>query len=285
MLYIFNLIFFLIWAIYVTRKGKLSRHAIVNLYVFTLFIVDIPEVIFNQLMGLYKFPTHLLADPVQDNLLGIVLGDSFILPLVGIIFGCYVKQGQPWRMVLPFTLGFVILEWVYLKLGYVHYNHWSIWYSTFFYFIGLRLVAHYAPRFVTYHPPIPYQIRLFCFSYTALVLPSAFFGAIFNLLQWRPGFFEDIHSDDRFTALGSIWVLSLITMIIIPKTPRPYKLAVFIMLAAFATFFALYAYWSGWLIYHHWNHFFTAMRYFVPFAFVMWYDRWETAYEKNQPVR
>lgn len=142
-------------AYFCDSQGKLSWHSIIAAYTLALFLVDVLDIALNQFAHLYQLSTHLLRDPAKDNLLGIILSDVLILPLTAVIFCYYTRPEHPWRYTLLFTLLHVINESIYLSLGYLHYHNWSILYSTAVYMFGIRLFAYYAPRFVSYDPPIP----------------------------------------------------------------------------------------------------------------------------------
>jgi hypothetical protein len=69
-------------------------------------------------------------------------------------------------------------------------------------------------------------------------------GALISLYQWRPMIFKKVGADDRFMDLALSWILALLSAIIIPKVPK--------------------------------KHLCTALRWFVPFIIIVWYDRWES---------
>ncbi len=279
MLYIINSIIVLFWAIYIIKKEKYNWHGILCTYFFTLLIVDVLEIIFNQLLSFYKFPTFLLSDFTKDNQLGVIFSDGIILPLTAIIFCHYATKKQYyWSLAFIFTfLWHFPLEWVYLKLGYLKYENWSIWYSMLIYLASFRLFGPYAKRVLTYNPPLPYFIRIGSFSYGITAWIGALLGGtLFNLYQWRPMIFKKVGADDRFMDLGLSWTLALLLAIIIPKAVHKYRPLLFMGIATLVLAFAYFSYWQSWLIYHNWNHFYTALRWFFPFIIMVWYDRWET---------
>lgn len=283
MLYIFQTICFSIWFFWVIRRGKYSWHAILNTYFICLLVVDTPEVIFFHFYRLYTFPTHLLSNPNADYQLGLIFSDGIILPLTGIIFCHYAVQTKHlWRLSFGFTLLQGTLEFIYLGLGYLHYNNWSHWLSLAFYFIGFRIAAGYASRIMKYNPPVPYSLRIAASVYASTVWFGAVLGGVLlNLYEWRPGLFKLPSAEDRFPDVGISWVLALFSAMIIPRIPLRYRPIVFIVFAALTTSFCYFAYGHGWLIYHRWNHFLTALRWFVPIIIVIWFDRWESVRAKS----
>lgn len=274
MLYIFHLIVLVIWVgLLITRK-KITWNAVINIYAITLLVVDIIEIVFNQILGWYKFPTHIFKDPIRDNFFGILMGDSFILPLTAIIF-CYYVRDHQWKTAFIFTFIMFVLEWIYLQTDYLRYYHWNIAYSALFYFAGFRFFALVGQRFIYSQSSIPYFIRILCFAYVVIVLPGAFPDVLFNLHYWRPGFVEEIPSDDRIADLGSGFIIAFITGLVIPKTPIKYRFYVFIALMILTISFGLFSHWKGWLIYNYWNNYLTILRYAIPFFILIWYDRWQ----------
>jgi hypothetical protein len=240
------------------------------------------EVIFNPLLRFYSFPVHLLSDLNKDRHLGLVFSDGIILPFTSIIFCHYVIQTQTyWRLILFFNLLQGILEWLYLSMGYLYYHKWLIGLSIAFYFIGSCLSARYASRLMQYNPPVPYVIRLAAATYSFTVWLGGIFSGLLGLFEWKPQLFTLPSAEERFPDVFICWVLALFAAIIVPKTFPKYKPIVFLIFAAFATFFYYFAYGQGWLIYHRWNHLLTALRWFVPFIIISWYDRWESAPVKN----
>lgn len=279
MLYIINSIIVIIWTIYIIKKEKYNWHGIICTYFFALIVVDSTEIIFNQLLSLYKFPTFLLNEFSKDNQLGIVFSDGIILPLTTIIFCHYATKKQYyWRLAFIFTfLWHTPLEWIYHKLGYVKYENWRIWYSMLIYLAGFRFLGPYAKRILTYNPPLPYFIRMGNFTYGITAWIGALLGgALISLYQWRPMIFKKAGADDRFLDLSLSWLLALLLAIIIPKVLKENRQYFFMGIFILVTAFSYFSNWQGWLIYHNWNHLCTALRWFIPFSIIVWYDRWET---------
>ncbi|MDQ0116483.1 hypothetical protein [Paenibacillus harenae] len=279
MLYIATLAGLTAWMAILLRKKELSVHAVIASYAIAVFCADMLEVGFNLLLNLYKFPTHLLSDPVMDNELGIIFGDTLILPFAFIVFVYYGRKHPPWRISLLFAALFIGLEWIYVQFGYMIYLHWSLTLSAAFYVVGFRLGAFLAPRIADYEPPVPHRIYLLCFSHTIIMWIGAIFASpLLNLYQFRPSVFEDHMADCRFMDLVSGDVLTLLITICVPWLPARWKMPAYAGVACIGIAFAYYAHYKGWLIYHQWNHLFMALRYIVPVFLVMLYDRWESEY-------
>jgi hypothetical protein len=283
MLYIITLTVIFVWMVMLIRKKQLSWHSLVASYAIAVFTADMLEVSLNLLLNLYKFPTHLASDPINENELGIIFADTLILPFAFIIFVYYARKSPPWRTSLLFALIFTILEWIYIKFGYMKYLHWNLAYSAAFYVVGYRIGAYLAPRIASYDPPVPYVVRLLCFSHTVIMWVGALFASpLLKMYQFKPGLFKDFMADCRFVDLLSGDVLSVICAILIPRIPNRLKLLAFTMIACIGLAFALFSYYKGWLIYHKWNHLLMALRFFVPLALIMLYDRWELSYQAQQ---
>ncbi|MGM0881478.1 MAG: hypothetical protein ACQEXQ_10640 [Bacillota bacterium] len=172
------------------------------------------------------------------------------------------------------------MELTYLKLGYMKYIHWNILFSSVFYVAGFRFGAYLAPRISSYDPPIPYRLRLLCFSHMILMWVSAIFAMpLLKMYQFKPGLFKDFMTDCRVAELVSGDTLSVLSTIFIPVIPQKIKAPAFAVIAFIGISIALFSYHKGWLIYHRWNHFLTALRYIVPVALIMLYDRWESSYK------
>lgn len=78
MLYIIITIFFLIWAIFVIRKGHLSWHSIFSIYVVAILITDYSDEVFDYWLNFFDLPAHLLDNPLADQYLGLTLSDGVI---------------------------------------------------------------------------------------------------------------------------------------------------------------------------------------------------------------
>jgi hypothetical protein len=221
MLYLITLGVIFIWMITLLCKRQLSWHSIVAAYAIAVFCADMFEVLFNLLLGFYKFATHLRTNPIDDNELGILFADTLILPFTFIIFVYYAaKTNHPWKTSLPFAIGFIILEWIYLKLGYMKYLNWNLVFSAAFYVAGFRFGAYLAPRISSYNPPVPYRFRLLCFSHMIIMWVGALFASpILKMYQFKPGIFKDLMADCRFTDLLSGDVLSVLCTIFVPIIP------------------------------------------------------------------
>ncbi|MBD2870347.1 hypothetical protein [Paenibacillus arenilitoris] len=281
MLYLINLGIITLWLIVVLCKRKLSTHAVVTAYVIGVGCADLFEGLFNLFLGLYKFPTQLRADPYYANELGVIFADFLILPFTLIVFVYYAsRSNHPWRISLPFAIAHIVMELVYLQLGYMTYVHWHIWLSAFFYVAGFRFGAYLAPRIATYDPPVPYRVRLLCFSHMILMWTSAVFALpILKLYRFKPGLFQDFMADCRFAELVSGDILSVLCTIFVPMTPRKRKPLVFAAIALVGAAVAVFSDYMGWLVYYRWNLFLTILRYVVPVGIIMLYDRWEANYK------
>jgi hypothetical protein len=286
MLYVITLAVIFVWMVAVVRKKRLSWHSIVAPYAIAVFSADMFEVSFNLLLELYKFPTHLRTNPINANELGIIFADTLILPFTFIVYVYYAaKTSHPWRLALSFAVGFIVLECIYLKLGYMKYLHWNLAFSAAFYVAGFRLGAYLAPRIAYYNPPVPHRVRLLCFSHMIIMWVGALFASpLLKMFQFKPGLFKDFMADCRFTDLLSGDILAVLCTIFIPTVHQKLKPLAFAIIACIGISFAIFSYHHGWLIYHHWNHFLTALRYILPIALIMLYDRWELTYQSNNPA-
>ncbi|PFN83495.1 hypothetical protein COJ85_27715 [Bacillus sp. AFS076308] len=206
--------------------------------------------------------------------MGILFADSVILPLTAIIF-CYIAKSHPWKTIIKFTILYTFLEWVYLKLDYLQYFGWKLYYSALAYLIGFSVFAPIANKLIDNPTKIPYFISLTTFAYLVLVIPGAIPDVLFHLHYWSPGILRNFWSDDRVADIGSCLVIAIRIGIIIPKTPKAYKLPAFIVLSLLTVFFGFIPYWKGWLVYVKWNHFLTFIRYTLPYIFLYWYERWQ----------
>ncbi|MDF2962244.1 MAG: hypothetical protein K0S39_3979 [Paenibacillus sp.] len=183
-----------------------------------------------------------------------------------------------------FALTFIMFELIYLKLGYMQYINWNIGYSAAFYLAGFRFGAYLAPRISTYSPPVPYWARLLAFSHMIIMWVGALFASpILKFYQFKPGLFHDFMADCRFTDLLSGDLLAMLCTIFIPRVSKKRQPLILVFITCIGISFAYYCYHKGWLMYHHWNHFFTALRYVFPMFLIMLYHRWETSFENQIP--
>ncbi len=280
MLYIIVLTVFTVWLIILAKKQPLSWHTYIAAYSIGVYAADVTEVSFNLLLNLYKFPTHLLPDPIFDNELGIIFSDTVILPFALIVFLYYAEKEHPWRTSLPYAALFIAMEIIFVITGYLQYIHWSLLFSSLAYITAFRLTAQYAHRIIHYDPPIPYSVHLMCFSHTIIMWVGALFALpLLKMYQFRPGVFQDIMADCRFTDLLSGDILAIILTLIIPRIKKRHKTFVFLAVTCLGAAFGLFSYYRGWLVYHRWNHFLMVLRYFVPLFLILLYDRWESSYK------
>jgi len=278
MLYVIQSIVLLIWLIYIIRKEKYSARAMITAYLFFVMVTDIPEITFNQLLEFYKFPTYLFVNNIKDNQMGIVFSDGIILPMTNMIICHYaIKTKKPWSVAFVFAAVYGLLEWIYLKLEYLIYYKWNIWISISIYFLVSRFIFIFASKLMQYKPPLPYFIRIGTSTYAV----TAWFGAILGgslagLYQWRPYIFQHESADDRFSELSISLIFALLSAVIIPKTKQKYRPIFFTSFAVVAIIISYYSRGQGWLIYNNWNNVLTAIRWIIPFAVLVWLDRWES---------
>jgi len=280
-LYLITLAVLLIWMVMLLGRKKLSWHSILTAYVMSVVSIDVLEVLFNLLLKMYSFPTHLLANPLDDNQLGIIFADTLILPFAYIIFVHFAVNSNPWRISIPFAAAFTVLERIYLHLGYLEYHHWSTWLSAGVYVIGFRIGAELARPIVSYRPPVPYWLRLIAVGHTTNMWVGAILGLpVLKLYQFHPGLFVHSMADDRFVDLASGLVLAVFSAVLVPRTPGRLKPVILAVLAGIGASFSYYCFLRGWLTYHYWSHSLMVLRYAIPFLLMMLYDRWELPYER-----
>lgn len=284
MLYIITLVVFTIWMVLLIRRNILSWHSIVAAYIIGVVIIGPLEVTFNLLLNFYKFPTHLSKNPMVDNQIGFFFADALILPFIVIIFIHYALKYNNFKISSMFTILCVTLEWIFVKFGYLKYNNWKFLYSAILYAVGYYIVSTYlAKPIASYNPPIPRAVRLISIGYVAHMWIGATFSLpVFNLYQFKPGLFANPMVDDRFVDLLSGLVFGIISALLIPKISNRLKPLVLVFLTFVGICFGLYSFSKGWLIYHHWNHYLMALRYFVPSTIILLYDNWELSYETNK---
>ncbi len=278
MAYIVTLLFFLAWSIWAVRKGRFSWHAVVAVYVVTLFVVDYGDVPFDHWFNCYDLPVHLLSKP-YDDYLAIVLSDGLIFPCIAIVF-CYysVRWHRPWLLSLLFAAMLGIIEAGFVASGYMVYHRWNHWLTPAITFISFRLLAHFAARFVYYTPPVSYRLCLLSFIYVISEWPGALFAGVMRFYQYRPHIFGDELADDRFVGMILATVMGGLGAWFAPGLARRYKLAFFLSLGVLSLVFTYVMFESGLLKYRQWSHLWTVVRYLTPYLLVYWYDRWESGY-------
>jgi hypothetical protein len=277
MLYIFHAIICSLWLLWVINKGNYSWHAIINAYCIFLLTIDAVETILSSALGFYTFPAHVFSDPIKDSILGFIISDGIILPFISIILCHYVTQNKKyWYLIFSFSLMQIVLEWIYLSSGYLLYHKWNIALSFTLYLIGSYLTAKYASSLMRYNPPVPYSVRLAAATYVSIEWPVAVLVGLINLFEWKPELFPHLFQKQPLPFIAIAWVLTLLAAVIVPKILSKYRPMVFLILATLGTYFFYFAYGKGWLIFYHWNHFLTALRLFVSFIILIWYDRWES---------
>ncbi len=280
MLYIVLFVLFLLWAVLLMRKSRMSWHSLAAAYAIAFYCAAHAEVVFNELLDLYRFPARLVQDPVYDNILGMIFSDVLILPVVFIVVLHYARKDHPFRTALAFLALMFVLEVISVKLQYVVYYRWHIGASMLFYGVAFFLTAKIAPRVMAYDPPLPQWVLLLVFGYTVMTLTGVLLSMpVLRLYQYRPGLFQDYMADTRFADNLSGEAIVAFLALLLPQKKKRAKI-VYCLIGAFTgTAFALSAYYKEWLIYHNWNHFFMALRYIVPVGLIYLYDRWEGAYQ------
>lgn len=277
--YIVVMAFFLFWAILVVRRGHLSWHSVVSIYVVAQPVVDLGDELFDYFFDRYDLPTHLLQNRLSDQYLGLYISDAVIFPLIAIVFCYYASRYRhPWLLSLVFATMMGIIEVGLVKSGYIIYHGWAFWVTPALTFVCFRVLAHYSDRLVHYAPPIPYWFWLAGVVYGITEMPAIMGFGVLHFYQYNPQFFYNVIADDRCLELSLGYILGISAGLIAPRVPTRLRFTFFMCLALIMTAIALLFYSLGWLKYHHWNHIYTILRYMVPYLLIYWFDRWETKY-------
>ncbi len=282
MLYLVTLVIFLIWAIYVIRKGCMTWHTILSIYFVTVFVVDFGDVPCGYWFHFYDLEVHLLSNLDVGHYLGIIFSDGLIFPLIAIVF-CYytARHHHPWILSFIFAFMLGIIEFVYVKLGFMVYHYWFYWTTAVLAFLTLRVLACFSARFIDYTPPVSYRFRLLCAIYVISEWPGAILGGAMRLYQYKPYIFTNETANDRFIAMILATIMGATAAVLIKKIPKKYRIILFLGLGVSSSIFASWMHWSGLLQYKHWNSYFTIIRYMMPYLIVYLYDRWESCYIKK----
>ena len=102
--------------------------------------------------------------------------------------------------------------------------------------------------------------------------------------MWKPGIFSDMVADCWFVEILGLIIFGFIAGFSVPKLKNKlYRALIFISFSIIGIIFSLYMYSKGMLIYNKWN---TALmillRYVVPSALLILYDRWEYSYIESK---
>lgn len=276
MFFIVTAIIFFIWAVYVTRKRRLSWHTLFSIYTVVLITVDVGDAICDYWLELYDLPTHLLSNADAGEHLGLILSDGVIFPLIGIVFCFYaVRYHRPWLVSLVFAILLGIIEFFYVTFGFMIYHHWYHWTTVVISFFLFRILAIFAERLMSYDPPIPYRIRLFCAVYAIAGWPMALLSGILMRFQYKPILAIDTKNDPLLVILPTI-LLAAAAAAVIPKTPQKYKLLLFLGLGIISSALALWLHWAGLIQYNQWNDLLMVVICMAPYPVVWLYDKWES---------
>lgn len=287
--YLVVLFIFSVWFLIILRKKVLSWNAIVNLYFITVILTDIVDISLSWFFSVYRLPGHLLKDRLADYELGVVISDGFVLPMTAILF-CYymakdlyyLRMDRKITLVFSFTVLLVFIELLFRDLGFMIYLKWHTAITLILYLCSLTLLAAFARRLIFYSPPVPYPLRIFFATFALNGWPGAIIeGALFKYYQYRPGIFANPSADDRFASMGITFVISAIAAVLVPRLPIKYRGWVFPGIALLVIVFDILLYSRGWILYNRWNHFLLMIRFLVPNIALVFYDRWETKYERK----
>lgn len=279
MLYIITSIIFVVWAIIIIRKKYMSLHSIISIYAITVFFVDWGDVVFYLWARFYDIPAKLPRNIDIGNYLGIMFSDGIIFPAAAIVF-CYysIRYRHPWLLSALFASMFGVIEYIFTKFGFMIYHNWNHFLTPVITFILLLILSQFSNRLVNYSPPTSYKLRLMCFMYTIVEWPGGIMAATLHLYVYRLHIFATETADTRFVAMPVSTLLSIIVALIIDKIHPKYRILLFPGLGIGYSIFAIWMYYNGYMIYNHWNHMLTVIRYLVPFIVVYFFDRWESNY-------
>ncbi len=279
MLYIVITVFFLVWAIFVIRKGHLSWHSIFSIYIVALIVTDYGDELLDFWLNLYDLPAHLLHDPLADQYLGLTFSDGVIFPLIAIVFCCYsARYHRPWLLSILFASMMAIIETILTKQGYMVLHYWSHWVTFAITFVMCRILACFADRFIRYSPPISYRFWLLGVIYVCYAWPGVLYFGFGHLAQYRLQIFQNFNADDRFTELVLMFLPVFLVVYLAPKIRPRYKFLLFLSLGIIWVPFALWMHAKGRFIYYLWNHVWTFIRYLAPCILMYWTDRCELNY-------
>lgn len=257
----------------------MSLHSIISIYVVTVFIVDWGDVIFYKWLNFYDIPAKLSRNVDIGNYLGIMFSDGIIFPAAAIIF-CYysIRYNHPWLLSALFASMFGVIEYAFTKYGFMVYHNWNHFVTPIITFILLLILTRFSHRLVNYSPAISYKVWITSFMYTIVEWPGGILAATLHLYLYRPGVFADATADSRFLGMTLSTLLAITVAFTRDKIHPKYRIFLFSGLGIFYSIFAIWMRSQGLMIYNHWNHILTVIRYLIPFTLVYFFDKWESDY-------
>lgn len=281
MLFLITTFVFLIWAVYVIRKGHLSAHTVFAIYTISLVVADYGDATCDYWLDFYDLPTHLLIDTDAGEHLGLILSDGVIFPLIGIVFCYYAARYQrPWLTSLLFAVMLGLMEFLYVTLGFMVYHHWTHFTTAALAFPTLMVMACFAKRFIGYNPPVPYRLRLACAVYTLSAWPVALLSGILFLFEYTPLLAKGTANDPLLIILPTT-AISVADALLVPSTAPRHKMALFLLLGVCSSAFALVLYGVGMIQYNHWNSLLTAFVFMAPYPLIWLFNKWEWRYTRQ----
>lgn len=271
-----------IWLFIIKKYGTLSWHSVLSIVFITLISADIPDIVLCYVLRLYSLYLKLFENPALDIRNAILVSDLVILPLMTVIFCYYLARYRRWWIAVIYPISLSLLEFVFVRLGYIEYHHFHAIFTFILYALGAILLYYFVGRLIDYSPPIPDTIMIMPAAYVIMAFPGTILGTVLQFFLWRPGVFQDFIADNWVVAVSMGIISGLVGglgfWIFRSKTARIWVI-VFIGMIDIIISFILLA--KGMQVYYHWNSVYHTLMIVGSTILLLVYYWWESKYREG----
>lgn len=186
---------------------KFRDRRLVSLYLFMAGLTYSIEYVILVLLNAYKYSPKLLANGYFDNILGAVVSDAFLVPMVATMVGAF-QFSQVWIAVT--VCGCVVIEYFFLEFNLYEHYWWTLTYTAILFFVGFNLAKKLAD---TLRKSLTNLVRFIILYFTSVFVLATFvfvLCALFNAYVYQIGWFKNPTRDHVAFATVFILILSLV---------------------------------------------------------------------------
>ncbi|MEK3883666.1 hypothetical protein [Paenibacillus sp. PL2-23] len=192
----------------------------------------------------YEYLPHVLSTRYQDNLVGAIVSNLWIIPVLGVLVALY-RLGFFWM--LAFALALAGVEWLFTWLGVYEPYWWKRTYTVGAVLFFFGLVRFWYSRLRQGQPVVRF-VSLWMQAWSA-VATVMFLMSVLQVRYYQIGVYEDPERDNIFlSSIMGLLKAGVFSALVagIPDRRKQWRLlAPLIMLAVDAPL-----YYAGWLLIH-----------------------------------
>lgn len=179
------------------KRQTISILTFIVFYIFTTSITWLAEFVVLGLFNSYAYKPGVFKDLWAEDILGHLLTNSTLWPGTATLVSAY---GLGYGWIISITIGYVLIEYLFLKLGIYEHHWWNFYLTAITVFLFLIVSKTWFSIMNQKRNGLPRWITFFFVAFVLIHLPFPLLS-IYEKQHYMVGIFKDIYRSSAIFSL------------------------------------------------------------------------------------